>query len=201
MKHVGKMKNNSARLAVVYRTLPGDPYSALVVGTQGLGDSYHDTLMNLLESPAGQQANELADVLATRRFPDGSVMLGYLHQNGHLKKVSTNMVLMTPDTQTQLPLDELNRIIAEQKGVRLEDLAVNDGSEKIKPTAKPVVKETTDHTSADIVQETPQGFDLSPTEKRSRADALYKEAARLRKEADAEDPPKSKKKVAKVEIE
>jgi hypothetical protein len=30
---------------------------------------------------------------------------------------------------------------------------------------------------------------------RSRADALYKEAARLRKEADAVDPPKKKAKV------
>ena len=57
MKHVGKMKNNSARLAIVYRTLPGDPHSALVVGTQGLGDSYHDTLMNLIESDNAQQAN------------------------------------------------------------------------------------------------------------------------------------------------
>ena len=45
MKHVGKMKNNSAKVAVVYRTLPGDPQSALVVGTNGLSDAYHDTLM------------------------------------------------------------------------------------------------------------------------------------------------------------
>jgi hypothetical protein len=200
MKHVGKMKNNSARLAVVYRTLPGDPHSALVVGTQGLGDSYHDTLMNLIESPAGQQANELADILATRRFPDGSVMLGFLHGNGHLKKVPTNTIFMTPDTQTQIPLDELNRIIAEQKGVRLEDLAINDGSAKSKNTSKPIVNETTNHT-ATTVQTPAQLYDLSPTEKRSRADTLYKEAARLRKEADTEDPPKSKKKVAKIEVE
>ena len=32
MKHVGKMKNNNAKIVIVYRTLPGDPYSALVVG-------------------------------------------------------------------------------------------------------------------------------------------------------------------------
>jgi hypothetical protein len=202
MKHVGKMKNNSARLAVVYRTIPGDPYSALVVGTQGLGDSYHDTLMNLIETPSAQQANELADILATRRFPDGSIMLGFLHEKGHLKKVSTSMVLMTPDTQTQIPLDELNVIIAEQKGVALEDLAVNDGSIKTKAkiASKPVVNETTDRTLT-TVQSDSHGFELSPAEKRSRADALYKEAARLRKEADLEDPPKSKKKVAKVEVE
>jgi len=123
MKHVGKMKNNSARLAVVYRTLPGDAHSALVVGTQGLTDSHHDSLMSMIESDSGQQANELADILAVRKFPDGSVMLGYLHNNGHLKKVPTKMIFMTPDSQTQIPLDELNLLIAQQKGVSIEDLA------------------------------------------------------------------------------
>lgn len=194
------MKNNSARLAVVYRTLPGEPLNALVVGTQGLADSYHDTLMSLIETPAAQQANELADILAVRKFPDGNVMLGYLHSKGHLKKVPTNMVLMTPDSQTQLPLDELNRLIAQQKGISIEDLAVNDGTEKstkkvetidIAEVKEPVLESKTVEKKI---------FDLSPEEMRSRADALYKEAARLRKEADALDPPKSKKKAAKVEV-
>jgi hypothetical protein len=46
-----------------------------------------------------------------------------------------------------------------------------------------------------VVEETPaQTLDLSPAEMRSRADALYKEAARLRKEADELDPPKKKTK-------
>jgi hypothetical protein len=185
MKHVGKMKNNSARVVVAYRTLPDEPHNCLVVGTQGLADSYHDFLMTAVESAGGQEANELADILATRRFSDGSVMLGYLHSNGHLRKVPTNTVLMTPDSQTQLPLDQLNEIIAKQKGVALEDLAVNDGSGK-KDTKKAAVKKE------EIVVDTP----LSAAELRSKADALYKEAAKLRKEADELDPPKSKKKVA-----
>jgi len=108
----------------------------LVVGTQGLVDSYHDTLMSILESDQGQQSNELADILAVRKFPDGNVMLGYLHNNGHLKKVPTNMVYMTPDSQTTLPLDQLNKLIADQKGIALEDLAVNDGSQKSRNTKK-----------------------------------------------------------------
>ena len=137
MKHVGKMKNNSAKVAVVYRTLPGDPQSALVVGTNGLSDAYHDTLMSLIESDAGQQANELADIISVRRFPDGNVMLNYLHTNGHLKKVPTTGVLMTPNSQTSLPLSELNQIIADQKGVALEDLAVTeDGAKSTKKTSE-----------------------------------------------------------------
>ena len=195
MKHVGKMKNNSARLAIVYRTLPGDPHSALVVGTQGLGDSYHDTLMNLIESDNAQQANELADILAVRKFPDGNVMLGYLHNNGHLKKVPTNMVLMTPDSQTQVPLDELNKLIAEQKGCDISELAVTDGS------GTPVKKNTAKVSISEEAQPTNKTFELTPAEMRSRADALFKQAQQLRKQADAIDPPKSKKKVPKVEVE
>lgn len=175
------MKNNSAKIVVAYRTLPGDPYSCLVIATQGLGDSYHDTLMSLVESDAGQQANELADILAARRFPDGTVMLGYLHNNGHLHKVKTNAVLMTPDSKTQIQLDQLNEIIAQQKGVALEDLAVNDGSPK-KVESKP--KESTQP----VEEPEPQ----TATAMRSKADKLFKEAQALRRKADELDPPKSK---------
>ncbi len=175
MKHVGKMKNNSARVAVAYRTLPSDPLSALVIGTQGLADAYHDTLMSLIESEAGQGANELAEVLATRRFPDGAVMLEWLHTRGHLKKVPTSLVLMTPNSQTQIPLNELNEMIAKQKGVALEDLAVSDGSQKTKET-KSKAKEP-----EVIVTESVDTEPTSAAEMRSKADRLYKEAAALRK--------------------
>jgi hypothetical protein len=189
MKHIGKMKNNAARVVIAYRTLPGDPNSCLVVGTQGLGDSYHDTLMTVVESESGQQANELADILATRRFPDGSNMLGYLHSNGHLIKVKTAQVNVTPDAQTAIGLDEMNVLIASQKGVSVEDLAVNDGTQqtqrdKKKKEAKKIV--------TDEAAKVTESFEMTPAELRSRADALFKQAADLRKQADDLDPPKKK---------
>lgn len=187
MKHVGKMKNNGAKVVVAYRTLPGDPYSALVVGTGRLGETYHDSLMNLVQESSGQQANEFADILSVRQFPDGSNMLQWLHMRGHLKKVPTSGVLMTPTTQNSISLDELNQLISEQKGVSIEDLAISDGSKSNKkPTA--VVEE-------EVLQ------DLSASELRSKADALFKEAQQLRKQADEMDPPKSKIKKVSVESE
>lgn len=185
------MKNNGAKVVVAYRTLPGDPFSALVVGTQALMDSYHDSLMSLVESDIGQQADELADVMAVRRFPDGSNMLHYLHTNGYLKKVPTNGVLITPDNKSSVPLDELNRIIAENRGIRLEDLAVKDGANTVVPTLDPGSDPVAAKDETPVTQET--AFELTPAEMRSRADALYKEAAKLRKAADEIDPPKSKK--------
>jgi hypothetical protein len=192
MKHVGKMKNNGAKIVIAYRTIPGDPNSALVVGTQALMDSYHDSLMSLVESDAGQQADELADVMAVRRFPDGTGMLQYVHANGYLTKVPTSGVLVTPDNKTSVPLDELNNIIAQQKGVTLNELAIKDGSNSTVPTISNT-DVVTDYTNEIVIEDSQTSVTLTPAEMRSRADALYKEAAKLRKSADEIDPPKSKK--------
>jgi hypothetical protein len=183
MKHVGKMKNNGAKVVVAYRTLPGDANSALVVGTNVLMDSYHDSLMNLVQDTSAQQANELADILAVRKFPDGSNMLSWLHSNGHLKKVSTDLVLMTPTTQTTIQLDELNRIIAEQKGVSVEDLSVRD--ELSKPDTKSKLQPLNDY--VEIAED--------PVEK---ANELRKQAEALLTQANELDPlPVAKSRVKK----
>jgi len=192
MKHVGKMKNNSARVAVVYRTVPSEHLNALVVGTSGLPDSYHDALMGVIESESGQQANELADILATRRFPSGEVMLNWLHGRGHLKKVPTNLVIMTPNSQTQILLEDLNNVIAEQKGITIEELA-NTDEQNISSKSKKLVKEeiivddVIVAASAKIAEAPVTASDL-----RSMADKLFKEAQNLRKKADEIEPPAKK---------
>lgn len=213
MKHVGKMKNNGAKVAVAYRTLPGDSGSALVIGTGSLPDSWHDALMNVIQDPSGQGANELADILSVRRFPDGSNMLHSLHAGGHLKKVPTNIVLMTPtgNPNVTVVLSELNQLIAEQKGVSVQDLAIKDGS--VNDTVKtnkqvndeldanvdvPVIPadDFSRTTSGSVNYEAPEESNdsLTPAQLRSKADKLFKEAQALRKQADSIDPPKSKKK-------
>ena len=195
MKHVGKMKNNGAKVVVVYRTLPGDALSALVVGTSSLHESYHDSLMSLVQDASGQQANELADILAVRRFPDGSNMLSWLHSHGLLKKVPTEGVLMTPNTTTAVPLNELNQIIADQRGVSIDELAVTDGVNPNPKTKKPSVEQTLVESELDM------NSDLTPAQLRSKADALFKQAQQLRRKADELDPPKSKKKSAELQVE
>jgi len=207
-KHVGKMKNNSARVAVAYRTIPGDAHSALVLGTNGLTDAYHDSLMSLIDSDAGQQANELADVLATRRFPDGTVMLQYLHANGHLKKVPTNLVLMTPNSQTITQLDELNKLIAEQKGITLEELAISDETAKSEKKTADVKEEifvpeiVVDQKKPVVVESTEEISDpmIIAKQYRSKADKLAKDAANFRRMADAIDPPRVKETKAKKTV-
>lgn len=203
MKHVGRMKNNNAKVAVVFRTIPGDPYSALVCGTNQLGDSYHNALIDLIQESSAQQSNELADILSVRNFPDGNNMLEWLHTRGHLKKVPTSGVLVTPTPSTSVSLDELNKLISEQKGVSLEELAINDGKTPKKAAVKKdVTKTTSQSVSGDVetAEEVVVEGEETPAQLRSKADALFKQAQQLRKKADELDPPKSKKKVA-VEAE
>lgn len=187
LKHVGKMKNNGAKVVVAYRTIPGDYTHALVVGTGNLGDDYHDDLMNVVQSAEGQQAFELAQVLSVRKFRDGSNMLQLLHSRGQLKKVPTDGVLMTPTPQSSISLNELNELIAKEKGLSVEELALTEeGRDSSKTVNAPVVEEKKD---------------LNAAELRSKADALFKEAQTLRKRADELDPPKKKTKKVVAEGE
>ena len=93
---------------------------------------------------------------------------------------------MTPDSQTQIPLDELNQLIADQRGCTIEELAVSDGSQE--PAKKTTAKVEVPVESAKTSSQETVTFELTPAEMRSRADALFKEAQRLRREADQLDP-------------
>ena len=208
LKHIGKMKHNDAKVCVIYRTLPGDAHSALVVGTSTLVDGYHNSLMKIVESQEGQQANELGDALSRRFFTDGTNMLEQLHVTGKLVKVATDKVWMTPDTATQISLDELNVMIAEQKGVALDDLSIKDSMPHVKKDGAEEVKleeidlqEKRPIESVDTLTEPKAEEPASASAYRSQADKLYKEAARLRKMADELDPPKKKTTSAKKNAE
>jgi hypothetical protein len=194
MKHVGKMKNNNAPVAIVFRTLPGDPHSCLVVGTQGLGPTNHDALISVIETPEAQGSFELGTILGVRRFPDNTDMLGWLHASGKLKKVSTSEVIVTMTPQETIQLDELNKLIASQKGIRVEDLAIGTNPNSIKAEITEIAKITEMPAVVEKTQTEPDILDDSSLAKtlRSQADSMFKEAQRLRREADDLDPPVKK---------
>lgn len=202
IKHVGRMKATKRKVLIAYRTLPGESDSALVIQTENLSDDQHDSLMTLVESPASQSAYEFAEVLARSRFRDGSVMLANLHATGRLFKVKTSEVEVTPNTQTSLSLDQLNQIIAEQRGVSVNDLALGNNVEqdivKVKDISpdpqEPVVAESQVAKIEEPVTTVPEF--ASPEEEakyyRSTADKLSKQAAEFRRKAEELVPSKKK---------
>lgn len=198
IKHIGRMKTNKRKVAVAYRTLPGDANSALVVSTENLTDSDHDILMQLVDSNSGQNAYELAEAMARTRLSDGSVMLARFHAQGKLQKVPTSDVIMTPDTNTTIQLDELNKIIAEQKGVAIEDLAIKEDTQPVAtaqevPATDTVTAPSNEPVAAPAQEEALSDEDLAKSY-RSQADRLSKEAAQLRRQAEELVPTKKKAK-------
>lgn len=197
LKHIGRIKNTGAKVIVAFRTLPGDSNSALVIGTANLKDAYHDSIMTVVESDQGQDANEFGEIMYTRHFPDGRLMLTACQQDGRLQKVATDMILMTPTTTSEIPLDHLNILIAEQKNCAVDELAsLVTGAPSTKAETKKGEVTVQEVKEAPIRAQAATNEVLSDTDiaksYRSQADAMYKEAARLRKQADELDPPKKK---------
>lgn len=197
LKHVGRLTTNNRKCIVAYKVIPNDSEHCLVVHTDSLDSDQHDTLIKLVESNAGQTANELATAMARTPLPDGRNMLEHFHRTGKLVKTPTKNVTMIPNSRTSINLAELNKIIAEQQGVTVEDLALaNSTSERTSPQINEPqpVEQTTIVESTDGVL---SDEDLA-AQYRSQADSLFKEAKRLREEAEALSPTKksiSKKKV------
>tara|TARA_Y100000310_G_C20600326_1_gene772672 strand:+ start:919 stop:1452 length:534 start_codon:yes stop_codon:yes gene_type:complete len=115
-KHIGKIKDSGTRVAIAYRQLPMDKNSALVVPTNSLPQIYHDAFIQVIDSPEGQEANELQEILNRRTFPDGNNMLQALHLNGHLVKVATDQVLVMPRPGITIQLNDLNKEIKKIDG-------------------------------------------------------------------------------------
>lgn len=200
LKHVGRLVKGHGKVAVAYRVIPGDPDHCIVVKTESLDADQHDTMMRMLESNVGQSAYELAEAMQRTTLPDGRNMLHAFHAFGKFNKVPTTEVEMTPDTQTVINLAELNKIIAEQKGVTVADLALNDGSKK---TTTTTVAEAQPVPAAPVVPETNGVLtdEELAAQYRSQADALFKEAKRLREQAEDLAPTKRKTKNSGTKVE
>lgn len=126
LKHVGRHEGTGQRLSVVFLQLPDDKDNALVVYSDSLPDRYHDDFMAATESPEGQQSQNLYEVLSRKVFWHGTTMLDTLHKEGHLVKVPTSAIIMTPNSNTSVPL---NDILAQMDAVEAGEAPVNDATQ------------------------------------------------------------------------
>lgn len=201
LKHIGRLKNTGAKVLVVFRTLPGESNSALVLPVAGLSDSYHDSLIELVETSQAQDVFEFGEIMHIRHFSDGRPMLVCMQQTGRLSKVATDNVIMTPTVSDTVPLDKLNLLIAEQRNCTVDELYtfVAGAPKKANVTSAQDLQNQPNVDSdvpAAVRAQASSSEPLSDKDLaksyRSQADGMYKEAARLRKEADLLDPPQKK---------
>jgi len=186
LKHVGRLKSNKRKVVVAYRVVPNEPENCIVVTTESLDAADHDSLITAVESASGQSAYEFGEAMARAQLSDGRNMLTGFHTTGKMVKVPTNAVEMTPDTHTTIDLDVLNNTIAEQKGVTVADLALA-GTARAETKTVESTEQPATTTSNDVLTDE----DLA-AQYRSQADTLFKEAKRLREQAEELVPTKKK---------
>jgi hypothetical protein len=113
IKHIGK--HGDRKVAIVFREVPGEEHMALVVYPDIMPIHIHDSVMQVLESPVGQTAENLGDAMFRSLLSDGRAMLQSLHSEGMIKKVQAKQVIVTPTANSHVNLEELNKIINEMK--------------------------------------------------------------------------------------
>jgi len=206
LKHVGK--HNDKRCVIVFRKIPDLEHMALVIYSDLLPRMVHDEVMRAIESPQGQEAKEISDVLFRTIMADGHNCLESLHRNGLMKKVPTNQVLVTPTSNSSVRLDELNDILDEmQKGEeamkRLQDIDSNRGFTGKKAPRKASIQEVGERrtreaqgntSAAEMLSGLLSDSDLATQrleqaqKMEASAKQLLEEAARLKSEAESLSP-------------
>ena len=201
LKHVGK--HNDKRCVIIFRKIPELEHMALGVYSDLLPRMVHDEIMRAVESPQGQAAMEISEVLFRTIMADGTNCLESLHRNGLMKKVPTNQVLVTPTSTSSVRLDELNDILDEMaKGEeavkRLANLDANSGMTGKKPPRRAEIQEIGERrtreaqgntSAADMISGLLSDSDLAQqrleqaAKMESTAQELLAEAARLKAEA------------------
>ena len=113
LKHVGK--HDQKKAVLLFKEVPGDDEMCLIVYTGTLPAIIHDPLMKCVESIEGQNANDITGPLSRTLMDTGQNVLNVLHQQGYIRKVPTNQMILTPNASTTIRLDELNQILREMQ--------------------------------------------------------------------------------------
>jgi hypothetical protein len=210
LRHIGK--HGDRKVAVIFREVPGEPHMCLVTYPEVLNQHIHDPLMKCIESDIGQNSENLADALNRTYTKDGQIILQKLHAEGMLKKIRTELVVMTPQPNVLIKLDELNKILDEMKQGEeaVRKLAEMDASRGLQDPVDVARRLRGDKTTAPIQstgdalgdQALANNLRQQAAKMSAEAKGLLAEAQRLEKEAASLDPvkpaPKAKKAKTKV---
>lgn len=137
-KHAGQLANTGVRVAVVFRKLPNDDSSCLIVETERLPDSYHDYVIQCLNSKEALETNDFFEVLNRRTFSDGLNCLTALHQRGYLRKEPVSNINMLPLPGQSVPLALINATIDKKVDEYISSQKSKDDVSAVKDTVTAV---------------------------------------------------------------
>lgn len=105
VKHVGKTKNIGRRIIVITPRIPGKEDHALIVDTDSLRDAYLNSLMDAVESPEAQAADDLGTALLRLPSPEtGVTWLVSLHKENLMFPEPIDNIIMVPSAGNPIDL-------------------------------------------------------------------------------------------------
>jgi hypothetical protein len=204
MKHVGK--HGDRKVCIMFRQVPGEEHMALIIYPETLPAHWQQAVQSVLESDMAQQAEDLADALHRNFLPDGRPILQTLHEERMIKKVRTSDIIVTPNQNAKIRLDELNKMLNEMKlgEEAIKKMAQNDASRgmvapEVKRKAEAEYKASQAQQQAASKFQAPQDAALSDRDiaanmvfqakkMETEAKQMIAEAARMKKDAQRMDP-------------
>ena len=204
MKHVGK--HGDRKVCIMFRQVPGEEHMALIIYPETLPAHWQSAIQVVVESDIAQQAEELADALHRNFLPDGRAILQTLHEERMIKKVRTSDIIVTPTANSNIRLDELNKMLNEMKlgEAAIKKMAQNDASRgmvapEVKRAAEAEYKASQIQQPAATKFQAPQDGALSDRDiaanmvfqakkMETEAKQMIAEAARMKKDAQRMDP-------------
>jgi hypothetical protein len=173
IKHVGQVDATGKKCVVVFREIPGEAGSCLVVETESLPQLYHDDLISSVEGASAQEDMDFFKYATRATFHDGRGMLEAMHMSGWLRKFPTSEITMLPTREIKIKLSDLNAQLGQLN---------NDG----RTTSGDISGNTTVEEPANA----PGTLSDSQIANQMRSQAAFfrKEAERLFAEADTLDP-------------
>jgi hypothetical protein len=205
IKHVGK--HGDRKVCIMFRQVPGEEHMALIIYPETLPAHWQQSIQSVLESDIAQQSEDLADALHRNFLPDGRPILQTLHEERMIKKVRTGDIIVTPNNDAKIRLDELNKMLNEMKlgADAVKKMAENDASRgMVAPEVKRKAEAEYKASQAQSAQpatkfQAPQDGALSDRDIAANmvfqakkmeieAKSMIAEAARMKKDAQRMDP-------------
>ena len=175
-KHVGRLISTGKKVAVIFRYMYDDEGNitdkthALAVDTDALPNMWVDSFMDAVLSSEGQDTIDFYEVCMRKTLPDGRFILPALVSENRMRKIRTNEIMMEPDNQVRIPLNELNE--------NLEMIAKGESEPSGNLTSTDAITEV-DRREASGANET-----LGNNEQETRAYQLRAQANMLRSDAE-----------------
>lgn len=187
LKHVGQIINTQRKCVVVFREVPNEEDSCLIVDTDALQDWLHDDVINAVQSPGAQASPNFYEYAQRTVLTDGANMLQALHARGLLRKQKTSNIMMTPNRSAKIRLDELNGLIREQSGGKA---AVTPPTDQMELAGKQQAKAEPAPAAPAVTAKADGVIDDSALARTmlSQAEQFMAEAARLQEQAYEMDP-------------